>query len=71
MKLCSMMCLCLTDFICHAQFSAMFQVILQIKEESGEVSSESKESQIANFVFPTLVDLGLYKWMEEHGGLVS
>ena len=49
----------------------MFQVIVQIKEESGEVSSESKESQIANFVFPTLVDLGLYKWMEKHGGLVS
>ena len=48
----------------------MFQIVLRTREESREESTESKEEQIANYVFPTLVDLGLYKWMEKHGGMV-
>ena len=49
----------------------MFQVVLTIKQESGDVPTETRELQVANFVGPTLVDLGLYSWMEKHGGMVS
>ena len=49
----------------------MFQVVLAIKEESGDISTETREKQVANFVGPTLADLGLYEWMEKHGGMVS
>ena len=50
---------------------AMFQVVQTIKQESGDVPTETRELQVANFVGPTLVDLGLYSWMEKHGGIVS
>ena len=50
--------------------TAMFQVVLAIREESRDVPSENRELQVANFVGPTLVDLRLYEWMEKHGGMV-
>lgn len=52
-------------------FPAMFQVVLMIRQESGNVPTDTMETQVANFVGPTLVDLGLYTWMQKHGGMVS
>lgn len=49
----------------------MYQVVLTMREESGDVSTETREKQVANFIGPTLVDLKLYEWMERHGGMVS
>jgi hypothetical protein len=51
-------------------YVAMFQVVLAIKEESRDIPTDTRELQVANFVGPTLVDLGLYEWMEKHGGMV-
>jgi hypothetical protein len=48
----------------------MFQVVVAIKEESQDIPTDTRELQVANFVGPTLVDLGLYEWMEKHGGMV-
>ena len=49
----------------------MFQIVLAVRQEAGDSSTTVREQQVANFAFPTLVDLGLYEWMEKHGGMVS
>ena len=33
--------------------------------------TDTRELQMAYFIGPTLVDLGLYAWMEKYGGMVS
>ena len=52
---------------------AMFQVVVELKEESRDIPdpTENRELQVANYVGPTLIDLGLYEWMEKHGGMVT
>ena len=52
-------------------FPAVFQVVHTVRQESGDVPTDTREQQMANFIGPTLVDLGLYAWMEKHGGMVS
>ena len=49
----------------------MFQVVVALKEESQDIPMENRELQVANYVGPTLIDLGLYEWMEKHGGMVT
>ena len=49
----------------------MFQIILTVREEGGEISTETREQQVGNFVGPTLADLGLAQWMASHGGMVK
>ena len=49
----------------------MFQVVLMVRQESGDMPTDAMEIKVANFVSPTLVELGLYEWMEKHGGMVS
>ena len=49
----------------------MFQVVHTVRQESGDMPTDTRELQVSNFIGPTLVDLGLYAWMERHGGMVS
>ena len=49
----------------------MLQVVHAVREESRNTPTENREQQVANFVGPTLADLGLNEWMEGHGGMVS
>lgn len=50
-------------------YNAMFQVVLAVREDGGDIQTEMREQQISNFVGPTLTDLGLYQWMANHGGM--
>ena len=51
----------------------MLQVTLAVVKEAGKASSaaETRQQQVANFVYPALAELGLVEWMEKHGGMVS
>ena len=49
----------------------MFQAILAVREEAEDVPTETREQQVANYVGPTLTDLGFMEWMGRHGGMVS
>ena len=50
---------------------AMFHAVLSVREEGGEISTQTREQQVANYVGPTLAELGLAEWMATHGGMVT
>ena len=52
-------------------FPAEFQVVHTVRKELGDMPKDTRELKAANFIGPTLMDLGLYAWMEKNGGLVS
>ena len=56
--------------ICHFS-AAMIQTIVAVRDEGANIPTQTREQQVANFVGPTLADLGLYAWMANHGGMVS
>ena len=51
--------------------AAMFHTILSLREEGAAFSTQNREQQVANFVGPTLAELGLARWMATHGGMVT
>ena len=51
--------------------AAMFHAILSVREEGREISTQTREQQVANYVGPTLAELGLTEWMATHGGMVT
>lgn len=50
----------------------MLQMIQALRSQAGgNVPVEVREQQVANFVGPTLVELGFGAWVHNHGGMVS
>ena len=51
--------------------AAMLHAIFSVREEGGDISTQTREQQVANYVGPTLAELGLAQWMATHGGMVT
>ena len=49
----------------------MLHAIFSVREEGGDISTQTREQQVANYVGPTLAELGLAQWMATHGGMVT
>ena len=50
---------------------AMLHTIHSVREEGGDIPTQTREQQVANYVGPTLAELGLAQWMAAHGGMVT
>jgi hypothetical protein len=49
----------------------MYHAIVSVREEGGDIPTQTREQQVANYVGPTLTELGLAQWMVTHGGMVT
>ena len=55
----------------YCSHAALSEVIVAVRREAQGSTMQIREQQSANFVGPTMTNLGISTWISSHGGMVS